>query len=242
MKKNIAMRVAAFLFILTMISTCAFATTFAKYVTDGSATDTARVAKWGVTVGVTGNDAFSVAYKNEVVDAESADLTVKGSENVVAPGTKGTLFTLTIGGTPEVDTKVTVDFSMILTGWEIEYKNGADVTVKEDYCPLEFTVSGVSESIKMGGEIDTVEELVAALEAAVEGATRQDVTIDGKTSKAGVSEYNANEDIARTITVSWSWAFEGDDVKDTVLGNWDLNKKEKPTINFNIACTVEQVD
>ena len=33
MKKNIAMRVAAILFILTMISTCAFSTTFAKYVT-----------------------------------------------------------------------------------------------------------------------------------------------------------------------------------------------------------------
>ena len=55
MKKNIAMRVAAFLFILTMISTCAFATTFAKYTTKGEATDSARVAKWGVTISAAGN-------------------------------------------------------------------------------------------------------------------------------------------------------------------------------------------
>ena len=54
MKKNIAMRVAAFLFILTMISTCAFATTFAKYVSHGESHDTARVAKWGVKIDVTG--------------------------------------------------------------------------------------------------------------------------------------------------------------------------------------------
>ena len=56
MKKNIAMRIAAFLFVLTMISTCAFATTFAKYTTNGSSSDEARVAKWGVTVAATNAD------------------------------------------------------------------------------------------------------------------------------------------------------------------------------------------
>ena len=61
MKKNIAMRVAAFLFILTMISTCAFATTFAKYITSENSTDTARVAKWGVTVEVTGEKDITIA-------------------------------------------------------------------------------------------------------------------------------------------------------------------------------------
>ena len=46
MKNNIAMRMAAILFIITMISTCAFSSTFAKYVTTGSSSDSARVAKW----------------------------------------------------------------------------------------------------------------------------------------------------------------------------------------------------
>ena len=40
------MRMAAILFIITMISTCAFSSTFAKYVTTGSSSDSARVAKW----------------------------------------------------------------------------------------------------------------------------------------------------------------------------------------------------
>ena len=40
MKNNIAMRMAAILFIITIISTCEFSSTFAKYVTTGSSSDT----------------------------------------------------------------------------------------------------------------------------------------------------------------------------------------------------------
>ena len=104
MKKNIAMRVAAFLFILTMISTCAFATTFAKYTSYGEVKDSARVAKWGVVVEATiANDG--------TIFADEYDGTVQSSEevDVVAPGTQGELVKFTVEGTPEVDAQLTND-------------------------------------------------------------------------------------------------------------------------------------
>jgi hypothetical protein len=109
MKKNIAMRVAAFLFILTMISTCAFATTFAKYTTSGTANDEARVAKWGVVLNVQGNGtAFSTAY-----DAgEASTVESSNQQKVVAPGTEGSLFAFSIEGQPEVDAQVKIELEM----------------------------------------------------------------------------------------------------------------------------------
>lgn len=50
MKKNKIMRIASVLLVAVILTTCAISGTFAKYVTSGSGSDTARVAKFGVTV------------------------------------------------------------------------------------------------------------------------------------------------------------------------------------------------
>ncbi len=55
MKKNKMLRMASALLVLTLLTTCIIGGTFAKYTTSGTATDTARVAKWGVKVECTGN-------------------------------------------------------------------------------------------------------------------------------------------------------------------------------------------
>ena len=215
MKKNITMRIAAFLFILTMISTCAFATTFAKYVTSGEATDTARVAKWGVEVEVTGDAAFSKYYKDAAVEADAATLTVSAEQKVVAPGTNGTLLTLSIAGTPEVDAKVTIDFSIDLANWTV---------ASGEYCPLVFKVNGTPIAMTT-----TVDALEAALVDAIK-ATYQ---------------CNAGDDLAKTITVTWEWAFSTNDANDkldTELGNWELKELGAPNIEFSIECLVEQLD
>ena len=59
MKKNKFMRLASVMLMLCLITTCAISGTFAKYTTSATATDTARVAKWGVKVVVTGKEAFA---------------------------------------------------------------------------------------------------------------------------------------------------------------------------------------
>lgn len=55
MRKSKSMRMASGLLVVTMLSTCMISGTFARYTTQDNASDTARVAKWGVTAVVSGD-------------------------------------------------------------------------------------------------------------------------------------------------------------------------------------------
>ena len=114
-KMNKPMRAAGILLLATMLTTCMTAGTFAKYTTSDSATDSARVAKFGVVIKTNGN-LFGKDYKDTIVSATDSSITVQAKtptsgsrENVVAPGTKNdTGLGINISGTPEVDVKFTV--------------------------------------------------------------------------------------------------------------------------------------
>ena len=67
MKKNVMMRVASVLLVAVLLTTCAISGTFAKYTTGDAGHDTARVAKWGVTITANGTT-FAEAY-NDAADA-----------------------------------------------------------------------------------------------------------------------------------------------------------------------------
>lgn len=117
MKKNRMMRLASGLLVAVLLSTCTISGTFAKYVTEDSASDAARVAKWGVTVLASGT-LFGENYNGYSTDTTGNEIsaTVKNSvdtsisgENIVAPGTENdTGMVLSISGKPEVATNVTV--------------------------------------------------------------------------------------------------------------------------------------
>ena len=224
MKKNIAMRVAAFLFILTMISTCAFATTFAKYTSADHAEDTARVAKWGVTVtGKKGadNSMFSLTEGNASDYSVSSSDTVK----VVAPGTKGDFSEFTINGTPEVAVNVSYKSEFALTGWAI--------TGDDFYCPIVITVNA---TVISGLDYATADLFIKAVDDAI---------------KANSHDYAAGTDLSSKKTdtnlkISWSWAFEGTsaeqtDAKDTELGKLAA-AGNAPKITLKVTCTVSQLD
>lgn len=109
MKKNKMMRAASGLMVATLLTTSIISGTFAKYTTEDSGSDTARVAKWGINVSASGN-LFGKEYAKVGADNNGNSIVVSGNEStvkandkVVAPGTKNeTGFTLSIKGTPEV--------------------------------------------------------------------------------------------------------------------------------------------
>ena len=110
MKKNRFMKIAAVVFTLCLITTCGISTTLAKYTTSSSASDTARVAKWGVEVSTSGTmfgKAYGAnnagAYADRIVAETSASVDTAGSDKIVAPGTKNdTGIQIKIKGQPEV--------------------------------------------------------------------------------------------------------------------------------------------
>ncbi len=112
MKKNKTMRAASGLLIATLLSTSVVSGTYAKYVSKGSASDTARVAKWGVVITGSGN-LFSENYLKDTntptTSTTDSEISVESSNDdmLVAPGTKSeTGLAFGITGTPEVDTRV----------------------------------------------------------------------------------------------------------------------------------------
>lgn len=237
MKKNVMMRVASVLLVAVMLTTCVISGTFAKYVTSGEATDSARVAKFGVVVAASGDDAFANSYNTHdgVYSGVVAQSVIGvGGEKVVAPGTDGEFLNVDITGTPEVAVKVTYDATITLN----EKWIGMDTKF---YCPIIVTVTGTSYMKEINGlNYTSAADFAAALEAAIEEYTQvyaPNTTLDGK---------DADE-----IVVSWEWPFENstgsvrnqDDVDDTLLGDRAAyNVAEAGTITITVEATVTQVD
>jgi len=73
MKKNVMMRVASALLVAVLMTTCAISGTFAKYTTSKTDSDSARVAKWGVSVDVVGASAFNTNYDNGELEVSSTE-------------------------------------------------------------------------------------------------------------------------------------------------------------------------
>ena len=224
MKKNIMMRVASALFVSVLLSTCAISNTFAKYVSTGSSENSARVAKWGVTVTGT-SDMFANEYTKDDNSFTLATNTVVSTEDVVAPGTGGTMTNFTITGTPEVAVRVNFEGNLDL-GDKWIYKDGVNDSY---YCPIEITVG---DTTFKGTSYASASEFEKAVNDKI--ATFS-------------NDYEANKDLstigADAPSISWAWAFEdNDDVKDTYLGDQATTEGNAATISLNVTATVTQID
>ncbi len=237
-KKNVLMRSAGLLLVLVLVTSCFVGSTFAKYTVGGKGTDTARVAKFGVTITAEGT-MFAEEYATDDGDVkEIITKSVVSTEKVVAPGTKGNMSSIVLAGKPEVAVRVEYKVNTFaLTGWQTD-----DETNPTEYCPLVFTVGDKTYKIGDTG-IDTVDKLEAAVKNAIEGCSQN---------------YEANTDLSTANTnvkvpsVSWAWAFQGadngasttayqTDAKDTKLGD-RAAEGNAATVTLEIATTVTQID
>lgn len=219
MKKNWTMRVGVALVALTLITSCFVGGTFAKYTTAGTGTDSARVAKFGVTVTATGN-MFADKYDNP---DDSATVVGQGGEKVVAPGTRGNMVSMTLRGEPEVDVKVTYEATVDLNDhWEDAAGNF--------YFPLDISVN--KQEVDLSGATSK-KDVISAVASAINNYS--------KTYEAGKDLSTVGAD---SLAISWEWDFEGngnDDVKDTYLGD-QASKGKAGEITIGVKTTVTQVD
>lgn len=237
MNRNRLMKASAFLLVSTMATSCFVGSTFAKYVSEGEGSDSARVAKWGVEVEVTG-DGFKTSYgKNDHMSSVEGNTVISSTEEkVVAPGTKGTFGGVKISGKPEVAVKVVTIATVDLSGWNV-------ASGGEFYCPLKFTVGDTTingldySSSTAGGEGSFENDIKTAIQ------------------KATTKELEANTDLStvgNNITYSWEWPFEKatgkvanqNDELDTKLGDnaADDNPDNDPKISITVKTTVTQIN
>lgn len=241
MRKNKMMRLASALLVAVLLTTCAISGTFAKYVTSANTTDSARVAKWGVGISVIAETAFAEKYNDAASDAGTQVVSAVTTEDVLAPGTNGTLVTFEITGKPEVAVNLDANVDLELgAGWK--YSDDSN------YFPVVIKVGGVAVSYVATDDMETIE---AAVETAIlEKINAAAATVSGTGKNLNVN-YDANSDELKvtTVTVTWEWAFddnsatkdEADNItnlKDTYLGTNNTDA----TIEFSMDITVSQVN
>lgn len=212
MKKNTMMRIASVLLVVVLLTTSVISGTFAKYVTSGTGSDTARVAKFGVEVDGTGVKAFADEYGTTVI-ADTAD------EKIVAPGTNGTFSQFTIGGTTEVSTRVSFDANVTLTGWKV----GGSF-----YCPIKIYVNSVAVDTSA---CTTAAEYSTAVSNAVKAVYKDFAPNTAIDTNALTVEWN--------WPFSTS---DANDEKDTELGSQNATDENTNKIEVAITATVTQID
>ena len=246
-KKHWTLRAAGLLFALVLITSCFVGGTFAKYVTSGYGHESARVAKFGVTMSVANDKAFKQTYDTDNASisgtiSKSVEYSGNGDENLVAPGTKGSEpVVLSIKGTPEV----AVNVKIAAEGHDVflkagEYLNlttaadGDKFNLATDYYPITYTLTknGAAAPV-VTGKLDDIIDYLNGLS----------------------KDYPANTDLTSAIgelTLSWEWKFEGgNDQADTLLGtlaalgpnSLGVNLENySPQVLLRLTATVTQID
>lgn len=234
MKKNKMMRLASVLLVAVILTTCAISGTFAKYVTEDSGSDTARVAKFGVAV----NNSGALFLKNYAKDDIAYTLganTVESSDEwkVIAPGTTYSNTDVVLTGTPEVAVKVTYEITNLTVSGE--WKDGGG----NEYFPVIFNVAGTDYYIGDGTSTD-IASLVNNVKAAAAGYSKTYEPNTNLSTKAG-----------EALDITWRWEFVSTtlgayqtDAKDTALGDKAAaaSPGDELKIELAINTTVTQID
>lgn len=208
MKRNKLFLLGLFVVFAAVLSLSLVSSTFAKYTSSSNGFDTARVARWGVTVVAEGNTAAVLDTNGGAAETHI----VGNTGEILAPGTKGTFVSVNVEGTPEVAVEITYTATVNVTGWVIP--------TDTYYCPLVVKVNGT--------------EVAAGANAAAFAANIKDAIED--LSKAEVAA--GTPLTAEDLTITWEWAFEGDNAKDTELGQLPT----LPSISIDVTCSVTQID
>lgn len=250
-KKHWTLRAAGLLFALVLITSCFVGGTFAKYVTSKSASDIARVARFGVKITAEDHTAFKTTYTTDATDLSIGVNSVISSigtsgtrDKVVAPGTgEDKAATLSITGTPEV----AVHVELTMSGMDVFLKAGdhrdltatsptAEFNLADRYYPVVFTLKQ-NDTVLKSGTISEINTYLATLP----------------------KNYDAGTDLGKefgTYTLSWKWAFEDPTIDnknqaDTLLGflaanntafGYQVMTDYNIVISFTLTATVTQID
>lgn len=221
MKKNTMMRVASVLLVAVLLSTCAISGTFAKYVTEVSSNDSARIAKWGFnTASINFENLFESSYN--LVSAGSDDMAI------IAPGTSGEvafMFENSLDGAhPEVAYTFTV--STVGSDCDDEILKNPNIT---------WALAKTAE--KANAQYGTWEALLTAIE-----------NLDGNEAYYDAGETPAMIDTEYTILWKWNFDNQGDGNtdndantnNDTELGN--LAAAGDLTVKLMVTITATQIN
>ena len=224
MKKNMFMRLAMALVLLVLVTTSAVGGTYAKYVTETTNEDSARVANWGFETTnseIAIENLFKSAYDTSV-KAGPADT------DLIAPGTTSSatfqfVYDQSQGAAPEVSYSFTV--STAGSSCDTTIQNNPNILWKLDT-----------------GAWGTWEDLLDSIEAL---SGEDDGSKDYQPGQLPAA-FTASDDVH---TVAWKWIFDenaadkeagtaNNDTGDTAMGN----AATLAQVTLKITITATQID
>lgn len=257
MEKNKMMRTAAGLLVVTVATSGVLFGTFAKYITTNSGSDSARVAKFGVTIQV--NDdmgLFKTSYDTGSDDTSANTVVSANTDRKIAPGTKGSM-SFSITGKPEVATKLEAVVSNE-KAVKLEAKSG------EQYKQYKLDAGKFAEkecTVTMQKDYEPIKWYFG--EQAITDNTQYNMTLDDlKTTleKLTTVRNDPNVELNKTYHIGWKWDFEStstggtwsydhasdapysgaaiSDFLDTYLGDEETPQTE----SFDLKLTITQID
>ena len=121
MKENKTTRLLTIALIIALIALILVASSYAKYLSSGTGSDSARVAKWSFKVGendIVATDTFKFDLFKTITETdgrtEEADVVSANSDRVIAPGTSGS-FELVLENKSEVSAKYGIEYTVANT-------------------------------------------------------------------------------------------------------------------------------
>ncbi len=258
MKKSIPMRAAGALFIGVMLTAGMVSGSFAKYVTQDSSYDAARVAQFGVVASLTGDlfgDSYKAADDNTVqaysVNNPTVSANAKGT-SVVAPGTRSTKgMTVSVTGTPEVSTQLTLDDCVDNSGnkvvntdivlntgdYGVMVKYTGDVTADTvghyfvyDAATKKYTpATAVTNDLYQLKDTAAVAEAYKPLQWKVGTTACADVAAVKAAIDFATKTAHPNQDLATVYgskTITWEWPFETGTQDSDVTGLYANDAKD----------------
>ena len=230
--KNKFMRIAAVMLMLCLVTTCAISGTFAKYTTEASGEDTARVAYWGFTdvdATLEFGDLFKTAY----------DKNVNGKVDVIAPGTTNSdtfkfNYDAYAADTTVAAPEVAYNFIVSLGNDTATY---CDADIKNNP-NIDWRLNVTENATETEGTWGSWDELIAAINL-LDGAAGT----DGKDYEAGKLPEAFDND--QVYEIEWRWLFDktvtdgvDNDANDTSMGN----ATELADCKITITITATQID
>ncbi len=193
MKKNIAMRVASLVLMCTIVTSCFVSSTFAKYTSSATGSDTVTVAKWDINIngadieGMTANEEFAIfdTINNTNANGDSV------AENMIAPGTEGS-FTFAIQNSSDVKAKYSVSFT-------VDQSALGGKTI-----PFEYSIDGGdSWDDSLANVADTIMEIGATSNVTVKWRWAFESNADANDTAIGILAQNAKKiTVNATITAT----------------------------------------
>lgn len=208
--KNLRNGLVLSLALLSVISMGSVAGTYAKYTT--TLTEQTDSARVAKwTIGQTTNVENLFTSSYEASDAAAGETDVLALVDVVAPGTNGE-YSFNLSGTTETNYTLTV------------VATATDTINTVDYAPITYTLDGEAVTDMNADSVINAQDLALAI-AALYPAEK--VYVAGTVSES-------------VHTIGWSWAIDGDDAKDTVLGNEIALDEDSHKVSLSVTITATQ--